>query len=109
MERKEITLHNAAQCTPYELRYFIVVFVTVRVIDAVYHFFRQELTQRGAMDIAEDKINFKTLLQRMMVELVKDEEKNNEKRLIDLEQKRSEERDRLKEEREKRKQEALER
>lgn len=61
------------------------------------------------MDIPEDKINFKSLLQRLMVEFVKDEEKRNEERRIEIERKQKEERDRQKEEREKRKQEALER
>lgn len=61
------------------------------------------------MDIPENNINFKTLLQRLMVEFVKDEEKKNEERRIEIECKQKEERDRLKEEREKRKQEALER
>lgn len=61
------------------------------------------------MDLPENNINFKTLLQRLMVEFVKDEEKQNEERRIEIEHKQKEERDRLKEEREKRKQEALER
>jgi hypothetical protein len=61
------------------------------------------------MDIPENNINFKTMLQRLMVEFVKDEEKKNEERRIEIECKQKEERDRLKEEREKRKQEALER
>jgi len=36
---------------------------------------RQELNRRGAMDIEEEKINHKSLLKRLIVELVKDKDK----------------------------------
>jgi len=86
---KVITVYNASACTPYELR--------------------QELVRRGAMDIPEDKANYRSMLQRLMLELVNEQEQQNQQRLAETEAKQKAERDRLKEEREQRKQEALER
>lgn len=55
-----ITLDNVGELTTYDLR--------------------QELNRREAMDIPEEKINHKSLLKRLIVELVKDKEKDvNEK------------------------------
>lgn len=55
---KIITIENACNCSPYELR--------------------QELNKRGAFDIEEKNVTFKTLLQRLMVELVKDKVEKEE-------------------------------
>ena len=36
---------------------------------------RQELVRRNAFDLAEDSVNYNTLLKRLLVEVLKDEEK----------------------------------
>ena len=52
----EITVHNVGSLSAYDIR--------------------QELNRRDAFDFKdEDTVNFRTLLKRLMVELVKDEEK----------------------------------
>lgn len=86
---KVITIENASACTPFDLR--------------------QELVRRGAMDIPEGQANYRSLLQRLMVELVKEQDHLNQLRVAELEAKQKEGRDKFKEERERRKQEALER
>ena len=54
-EQKIITTRNASECNAYELR--------------------QELNRRNAFDFKEnDTINYRTMLQRLMIELIKDEE-----------------------------------
>jgi hypothetical protein len=52
----KLTLRNVANLTTYEIR--------------------QELNRRNAMDLEEGNIHFKTLLQRLVQELVKEEENN---------------------------------
>ncbi len=52
-----MTVHNASTFNAYEIR--------------------QELNRRNAFDFKEDDVvNFRTLLKRLMIELVKDEEQN---------------------------------
>mmetsp|Transcript_26916 Transcript_26916/g.45434 ORF Transcript_26916/g.45434 Transcript_26916/m.45434 type:complete len:190 (-) Transcript_26916:1523-2092(-) len=52
---KDITVHNASTLTAYDIR--------------------QELNRRDAFDFKDDDtVNFRTMLKRLMVELVKDEE-----------------------------------
>lgn len=70
---------------------------------------RQELVRRNAFDIDEDKANYKSMLQRLMVELVKEEEAATIERVAAVEQQQQLQRDQAKREREQRKQEALER
>jgi hypothetical protein len=50
---EKITAKNAHRCTPYQLR--------------------QELLRRDALDLEEEKCNYNTMLQRLMIELVKEE------------------------------------
>jgi hypothetical protein len=70
---------------------------------------RQELLRRGAMDLDERNCNHRTLLQRLMVELVKEDEAAASQALQakDLENQRR--REALKLEREMKKQEAIQR
>jgi hypothetical protein len=89
MSNKVITIENASTCTPYDLR--------------------QELLRREAMDIPEGRANYRSLLQRLMVELVKEQDQLNQLRVAEMEAKQKEQRDKLKEKRERRKLEALER
>lgn len=71
---------------------------------------RQELTRRGAFDFKEgDTINYRTMLQRLMVELVKDEEKLAAERAQANIEKLETEIERSKRIREEKKREALER
>ncbi|RYG69272.1 hypothetical protein EON64_03145 [archaeon] len=70
---------------------------------------RQELVRRGAFDIEEDKVNFRSMLQRLMVELVKDEEQRAAQRLEAQEAEAAARREEAKRERERKKAEALER
>ena len=85
---KVITIENAGYCTAYELR--------------------QELVRRGALDIEESTINFRTMLQRLMVELVKEDNKKQEicieKAVVDQQAQRAQ----AKSEREEKKRIALE-
>ena len=84
-----ITIQNAAQCTAFELR--------------------QELVRRSAFDLAEDDVNYRSLLKRLMVELVADENKAVAQRTSELEQKAFDVREEAKRAREEKKREALER
>lgn len=86
---KIITSQNASQCTPYELR--------------------QELVRRNALDIPDDRCNYRTMLQRLMVELVKEEEALVAAKYQAIEDEKQRQRDEAKRERERKKQEALER
>ena len=71
--------------------------------------FRQELVRRGAFDIPEDQVNFKSLLQRLMTELVAEEAKSAELRSQVVADETASKLEQAKLEREKKKQEALER
>eukprot|EP00981_Chlorochromonas_danica_P002680 scaffold525_cov170-Ochromonas_danica.AAC.4 len=86
---KVITVANAGSCSAYELR--------------------QELIRREAFDLEEEKVNFRSLLQRLMVELVKDEEALQAQRLKEQEESAAAKREEAKKERERKKAEALER
>lgn len=86
---------------------FRFALITFFLINDVH--FSQELVKRGAMDIPDNEANYRSMLKRLMVELVADEEKRSETRRLEIEAKQKEDRDRLKEERERKKQEALER
>ena len=88
MSTKIITIENAASCSPYELR--------------------QELVKRNAFDLEESKVQFKTLLQRLMVELVKDKEKLEEEKVMAAQESAQAVRDAAKAEREEKKRLALE-
>lgn len=71
---------------------------------------RQELNRRGAFDFKEDdEINFRTLLQRLMVELVKDEELAAQQRGEEKREQTLSAVDEAKRLRDQKKQEALER
>jgi predicted ATP-dependent protease len=86
---EKITSRNASKLTTYELR--------------------QELNRRDAFDLEESTVNYKTMLARLMKDLV--EEEDNEQ-LVAVNQKAEENKqsvDKAKEIREQRKQEALER
>lgn len=72
-------------------------------------FYRQELVRRKAFDLDEDKVNFKALLQRLMVELVADENAAVEQKTKAIEDQAAEAREKAKQERELKKAEALER
>ena len=70
---------------------------------------RQELVRRNKLDIPEDEINHKTMLQRLIKLLLEDEEKAvNDKEAL-LEAERVQKLNEAKAERERKKQEALER
>lgn len=85
-----ITIENAGSCTAFDLR--------------------QELVRRGAFDFkSEDQVNFRSLLQRMMTELVKDKQQTDEERSSRALSSATVQRDAAKEEREKKKLEAIER
>jgi hypothetical protein len=86
---KVITLENASACSPYELR--------------------QELLRRNAFDIDPETANYRTMLQRLMIELVKEDEAKQQERLKQKELEAAEAREKAKQEREARKAEALER
>jgi hypothetical protein len=88
-EKKVITVANVSTCTAYELR--------------------QELVRRKAFDLNEDKVNFRSLLQRLMTELVKEEEIKAATQLTEQEAIAAIKRDEAKRERERKKTEALER
>lgn len=88
MEEK-ITTRNASKLTTYQLR--------------------QELNRRGAFDLEESTVNYKTMLGRLMQELVKDEQKEQEQAVTAKSEEHKQVVDREKEIREQRKQEALER
>lgn len=45
---------------------------------------RQELVKRNALDIPEDNINYKTMLARMMTELVKEEQTKDDIKATDI-------------------------
>jgi hypothetical protein len=68
---------------------------------------RQELVRRNCLDIPEDDINHNSLLQRLIVELVKDESNEVQKRTADVLEKAQVDRDVAKELREQKKAEAL--
>lgn len=70
---------------------------------------RQELVKRGAFDLDEDKVNFKSLLQRLMVELVAEESRNTEQRTKAVVDDAAAKMELAKQERERKKLEALER
>ena len=70
---------------------------------------RQELVRRNAMDIPEDKVNFKALLQRLMVELVADENAAVEQKTKAIDDAAAAAREAAKADRERKKAEALER
>lgn len=89
MTEKVITIQNAGLCTAYELR--------------------QELNRRNAFDLDENKVNFKSLLQRLMVELVKDEAQKDAEKIESTTMAATAARDAAKAERERKKAEALER
>ena len=61
------------------------------------------------MDIEEDKVNFKSLLQRLMVELVADENAAIEEKTKQIDDQAAAQREKAKQEREQKKAEALER
>lgn len=61
------------------------------------------------MDLPDNQISFRSLLQRLMKELIKDEEEEAVRRLAEKEAQRNEDRERAKKERETKKLEALER
>jgi hypothetical protein len=84
-----ITTQNAAQCTAFELR--------------------QELVRRNAFDLPEEDVNYRTMLKRLMVELVADENQAVAQKTVELEQKASDAREEAKRVREEKKREALER
>mmetsp|Transcript_4763 Transcript_4763/g.7230 ORF Transcript_4763/g.7230 Transcript_4763/m.7230 type:complete len:162 (-) Transcript_4763:122-607(-) len=89
-EVKVITVHNASACTAYELR--------------------QELNRRNAFDFGEnDTVNYRTMLKRLMVELVKDEEDKANEKVKVISQERETEMEKSKRIREEKKREALER
>lgn len=89
-EEKVITIENAGYCTAYELR--------------------QELIRRDAFDFQDpDKVNFKILLQRLMVELVKDKQARDNEKATKAVEENVQKIDSAKEERERKKSEALER
>lgn len=51
--------------------------ISTRNVDRLTTFeLRQELVRRGALDIEDSKVNHRSLLQRLVVELVKDERVN---------------------------------
>ena len=70
---------------------------------------RQELDRRKCMDIPEKEINHRSLLQRLVKELVKEEEANYNNEIAVKEKQRLDELEKTKAEREKKKAEALER
>mmetsp|Transcript_2576 Transcript_2576/g.4534 ORF Transcript_2576/g.4534 Transcript_2576/m.4534 type:complete len:174 (-) Transcript_2576:92-613(-) len=86
---KVITIKNASTCNAYELR--------------------QELLRRNAFDLDENTVNFRSMLQRLMVELVAEEKAQTEQKTETLCNEANAVRDAAKTEREKKKQEALER
>ena len=86
---KIITTGNVSTLTTYELR--------------------QELERRGCMDVEDSRINHKTLLQRLVQELVRDESLKAEEKVNADAAKLYDERDAEKALREQRKLEALER
>ena len=86
---KVITIENASACNAYELR--------------------QELNRRNAFDINPDTANYRTMLQRLMIELVKEEEEKQAEKMRAKEQEANEAREKAKREREAKKAEALER
>ena len=89
MSSQKITSLTASKLTTFELR--------------------QELVRRNALDIEEDKINYKTMLQRLMIELVKEETEVATEKVVSTSEKYKEERELAKQQREQRKKEALER
>ena len=70
---------------------------------------RQELDRRQCMDIPDKEINHRSLLQRLVKELVMEEEINYNNEIANKEKQRLEELEKAKAEREKKKAEALER
>lgn len=89
VEKKIITSATVGSLTAYELR--------------------QELIRRNALDIEECKINFKSMLQRLMVELVLEETKVAEEKVLSSADEYKSQRELAKQQREERKREALER
>mmetsp|Transcript_20413 Transcript_20413/g.45437 ORF Transcript_20413/g.45437 Transcript_20413/m.45437 type:complete len:177 (-) Transcript_20413:129-659(-) len=87
--QKSFTTHNASTSTAFEIR--------------------QELLRRDAMDLDADKCNYKSLLQRLMVELVKEENETAEQNTTRVVDEAAAARERAKEERDLKKREALER
>ncbi len=73
----------------------------------VLFWYRQELVRRNAFDIDEKTCNYKTMLQRLMIELVKEEEELAKQRVLTKEEEYIRSREQAKAEREKKKQEAL--
>ena len=122
---KVITTHNAGLCSAFELRLVILIWplngneniqhiyllfrLTILYLTIFDWLLRQELLRRGAFDLDEDKVNFKSLLQRLMVELVAEEKQAVSHHTETVCQEADLERQRLKKERERKKQEALER
>jgi membrane protein involved in colicin uptake len=86
---ERLTTRNASKLTTYELR--------------------QELTRRGAFDLEDSTVNFKTMLARLMRELVDQEAKEQEAAVAAKVEEHKSEADKAKDIREQRKQEALER
>jgi uncharacterized protein YdiU (UPF0061 family) len=71
--------------------------------------YRQELVRRGAFDLDEDKVNFKAMLQRLMTELVAEESREAELKTKAADEAVAAKFEAAKQERERKKQEALER
>jgi hypothetical protein len=114
MMSKVITVQNAGTCTAYELRCDLLTSpctkMSLMVLCVVYRlFYRQELVRRGAFDLEEDKVNFKSLLQRLMVELVAEERTNTETKTKAVTDETAAKLEAAKQERDRKKQEALER
>jgi hypothetical protein len=105
-EAKRFTTRNASTFSAYDIRLvFIQPFVSPSL---TLH--RQELNRRGAFDFKEtDTVNFKTMLQRLMVELVAEEAAEAEERTNRALREKMAADEELKRERDRKKAEALER
>ena len=94
--------------------YCLRIEVMIIIIWTIYFFHvqcdRQELNRRNAFDFTdEDTVNYKTMLKRLMVELVKDEEVEAAQKAKIVEEKMETEMEKSKRLREEKKKEALER
>lgn len=87
-EREKLSTRNVGSLTTYDLR--------------------QELVRRNVLDIPEESINHRSMLQRLVQELMKDEQKETDTNLVQSELSREEEMIAKKKERERKKQEAIE-
>jgi len=127
---KMITIANVGNCTPFQLRYQILQsYIQNFQLFLLCYCFRQELVKRNCFDLDEEKVCHRTLLQRLMVELVmisntndmkyillfkfipkvKEESVVQEERVLNAINSNYAEREAKKLEREKKKQEAIER